>query len=67
MHVTCKATGEAALHKLACSEARIGKSMKVRTESDLDPLYRILVSGSGLGSAFGMGWHVYTLQSEEAL
>ena len=34
----------------------------------MDPFCRVvLVSGSGLGSAFGTRWCVYVLQSEEAL
>lgn len=50
------------------AEARIGKTIKFRTGSYLDPLCRIiLVGGSGLGLAFGTGWCVYTLLSEEVL
>lgn len=71
MQVTSKAAGEAALHKLACSQAEAGvekKSIKVRIGSCLDPLCRVmLVSGSASGSAFGTGWRVYALQSEEAV
>lgn len=64
---------EEGLCRLGCTaqaeaEARIGKTIKFRTGSYLDPLCRIiLVGGSGLGLAFGTGWCVYTLLSEEVL